>query len=469
MRRSIRTRERGPGVAAAILVLLLGASCGDSPKPVRLAIGYETTRLLEPQSPEGRIDYAAALNAAGAPPPQENAAVAIVRILGTDALVGDEEVVLAMLGAPPDLPAAGAFLPEPEDYWRAELDEMEGDELAVLSRWLAANQDPLDALVRASRSPRHWWPVVVPKSGLLEYALPVLSLGVFANALGLRAQLHLAQGRLVEGWGDAEALLRLYALDRREGMLARLVAQTTCTASLDWLARALETGKLDAQLCVQGLEALEHLPVRRDISNDVDAFDRYMVLHAFIRQVTDEATRGTGKSMAHPAFAQVNTALREVNRAFDELVPLLRNSTRMDELEVQRLVDARAARVKELGRELGTMTDRPDLLVQTLTTGGARVGSLIGEALAREALIVVPMVVERMRGLELRRRQVVLALALRLYVLEHAHFPATLAELVPGTIPQLPTHPEGAEPVAYERTEKGCRLATSESAIGLAR
>ena len=108
------------GVVALVRAALPKGGPHEADGPDGIEIGPETTRLVEPLTTDGRIDYAAALNAVDAPPAADNAAIPLLAILGTDVLVGDRDAVRTLLGAPRDLPAVASFGPEPRAVWSTE-------------------------------------------------------------------------------------------------------------------------------------------------------------------------------------------------------------------------------------------------------------------------------------------------------------------------------------------------------------
>ena len=151
-------------ITVSILALLARGNPGPNAADMGpLEIGPETTRIVAPLTDDGLVDYVVALNKTPAPDAADNAAIELLRVLGTEALVGDVPDVLARLGAPPGLPATGLFVAASEDvddalYATDERHERAGN--ALIAAWIADNQAALDTFVDASRRPQLWWPVV---------------------------------------------------------------------------------------------------------------------------------------------------------------------------------------------------------------------------------------------------------------------------------------------------------------------
>ncbi len=241
-------------------------------------------------------------------------------------------------------------------------------------------------LRREVRRPRMWWPVVAdPTSGVLQSALPSEHLSALAAALARRANDRWAQGSLSESWGDVRALLRLGGLvEDLPGVSARFLASGILRDAMDWFVRSLESGAADEALAAAMLEALLHPPVPGDLAHDADGIDRYLLLNALIQGVEERAHPGSGPG-ARGGHAALAGALRQVNRVFDEVVPLLRVPTRETEATVDARVEAHMARADELAR-LRSGADSDASFVELLIAGGTRAGPLVGEVAAAMSL-----------------------------------------------------------------------------------
>jgi hypothetical protein len=459
-------------VAGLVASALFERSSPRVPQPEPFLIGYDTTRLTAPLGERGLVDYAAALNAAVACAPEENAAIPILRLLGTASLSGERTRVLALLEAPADLPSDGrlaarsAQVPAINEY---RFRELEVADLESLESWLHGNRDVLDDLAQAARRPCLWWPVIAdPESGYLTSAVPNSSLSPLTGALQERSWVHLARGRLREGWADAETLLRLHVLaDGRPGTVERLVAQSLLRAGLVWVQHACETAAFDASSCVEAIEVIRRLPLRRDLTDDVDRFDRFAVLGSYAHLETVSVERAHGRVAEHPQYVKLNAALRAINTSFDEFVTLLREPSNVVELE--RRMEARRVRLESLAPELQSPEGRGAYALDEIASEGRAGGELRGWVLATLALAATPYAQRGMRDTELLRRETLVALAARLYAHRTGEFPRALADLVPDPFHALPTDPTTSEPIPYERTDSGCMVGRLDRGIELAR
>jgi hypothetical protein len=129
--------------------------------PAALEIGHATTRITQPRTPDGGVDFEAALNDGEAPPPEENAVVPLIRAAGTKILLGQRERVLQILGAGGgERTDTGVFVPRGPSYPYSDLASLDEKDRAVVRRWVAQNRRTLDLVVAASRRPRLWMPIV---------------------------------------------------------------------------------------------------------------------------------------------------------------------------------------------------------------------------------------------------------------------------------------------------------------------
>ena len=423
-----------------------------------LEIREDTTRLTEPVV-DGLVDYAQVLNDRPVPTVADNAAVPILRIVGAGVLIGNAARVLARLGAPADLPAQGMLIEAPEDVTR-QLDETEVHERGdneVIGAWIARNQPSLDALVATSRRPAFWTPIVRnEQAGLLMPALPVDRLVALFDALATRAHIERAQGRLADGWRDAEALLRLCVLlETQSGAMYRFVVASIHRSASEWLQRLLEEDRPDEELTRAIIERLASLPMVRSFEEDLDGYERYMVLDSLVRGAQDQAQEATG----------INPMLRAINWSFDEALARLEGDPAGVPERLRAFHQAQQARIKELGSTAGTIKQA----ASAVATRGASASRAAGEVVAHTALALLPSVVERLRRVEVWRHTLLLAAGLRLHRLRTGGFPGAVDELVPAMIPSLPPLRWGAADVSYERTEDGCRVSDGEWAITLIR
>ena len=461
------TRRGKAGIAVLALLLLLGVGYVvvrrlQAVQPTALVIGPETTRITRPLGPDGRVDFMGALNARPLPAPEENAAVPLLRVVGTGALIGDLEQIHALLGAPTDLPVEGSLEPKPEDLpFFDDMEDLESEEdRKAFCDWVGRNEEAFALLVAASQRRRLAWPFVrAPDGALLQSALPYETWSQIMTLLQARALLHLAAGEPRAAWSDAEVQLRLAVL-LEEGplLLWRAFALGARGDALAWVGRALAAGVLDEAACTDASHTLRALPAPAAVGRAVLENERLVLIDAYIQQVA-EGIRKTGEDPAwHPANVALTAALREINARFDDMETRFRPTAAQSLGPVRVAVEELRAEVARLRDELKSASGMAEHALEALVSGGAHQGRLVGTVLAVATLTVLPMLFERSIDVEVHRELVLVALALRIHERRTGAFPATLRDLDPGLLPDLSKGPLDLAAVTYGRGEDECTL-----------
>jgi hypothetical protein len=276
-------------VASTNLAAAKDAEAPPAKKPyVVITISKETTYITEPLRKDGYVDYVAALNElfrAGVTP-GNNAAVPLLKAMGPGKISAKcRDEYCRMLGIAP-LPEKGEYFVDLYEYVKRSGDAKNaGDlpgviarkvtceqefqamkrpwskkEFPILAGWLAANEEPLSLVVKASKRRRRYDPLV-SEDGSLEGTLScILSLTQYReveDALLARAMLRVGEYKVVEAWDDLLACHRW----------ARLVGRGPT------LIEALVANAYDAKACAadQGLLQQERLTaaqiagMRRDL------------------------------------------------------------------------------------------------------------------------------------------------------------------------------------------------------------
>ncbi|MDJ0975232.1 MAG: hypothetical protein QNJ98_12280 [Planctomycetota bacterium] len=465
------------GLLLAGLAVLGLTTLGDGRKlePLErgpLVFAEDTTRILGPRTEDGRPDYLAVLNDVTPPPAEENAAIPLLRVLGTNALVGGVEATLRRIGAPDDLPEESGFVPAADEV-QAELwsldeavdpanegaDEEDWAPSDALRAWFATNQEVLDQLVEATRRPALWWPVVFdPGAGLIGMALPAQALQDPIEALSMRAALAVVDGDAARAWPDTAALVRLSVLiEDQAGSMGRLLSATYQQQAVARVRYLLEKRAPDAARVREMLSVLRAVPAPRPYLGDVDVFDRYMMLDGFLRQPG-----------VVQAGAGVHPALRAINVRYDEVAMLLREPDGGSFEALEQDAAETKARIKALSDEIGTPLGKVKQAAEAIATGGASAVRLSGEVLAHMGTAVVPMTFRHVYRMETRRHAAIVATALRIHALEHGSFPASLDALVPDVLEALPVGSLDGSAVPYRVTDEGCVVGSEDEDEGWA-
>lgn len=312
-------------------------------KPVQqtlITISKETTRLTEPLTDDGFVDYLAAINAKESEgvTVENNAAVSLLRAfgpgeireswrdeyfkaLGLNALPEQGEYVEQIgkfaerMFAPPiqGLPDAVRF-DERFNKKRDALFEQQGQamskpwkwsELPRIAEWLKANEKPLEHIVEASRRSRYYTPYLSPGDDddhyplLISVLLPTAQESrTAARLLTARAMLHLGEGRVEEAQKDVLACHRLGRLVGSgptliEGLVG--IALDAMAAKCDY--EIAEHGNLTAAQAEAFRKEIAELPPLPDMAEKMDEFERLMYCDAVVyiaRRGPDELFNSLG-------------------------------------------------------------------------------------------------------------------------------------------------------------------------------
>lgn len=253
-------------------------------------VGKDTTRLLGPLLPDGRVDCVAALNEkyGQGVTPDNNAAVKLVDIFGTEAVwpPSIRNEVLRRLGVtepaasrPSQWVAADTKLSESLDAASRRIwSEADYPEVAT---WLKANERPLSELITASNSPRYYMPLVATgEPALLTVMLP--SLRWFregSKALIARASLAIGQGRFEDARRDMQAVYRLAGLLGQDAtMIGRMVSVLTDKSASMAIQNMATSGKLSADQARRLIQDIQSVSPLANMTEAIDEIERYVQL-----------------------------------------------------------------------------------------------------------------------------------------------------------------------------------------------
>lgn len=456
-------------VVVAAIAALLAFVAYHRVGPAKVPVERETTYLTEPLDALGRVDYLAYLNQEPLPPAEENAALVLLEIFGTQALVGDVADTLEALGSPRGLTLKGTLQPEswevPDFHaFDALDDELSPDELQAARRWIEANAKALARLPAAAACPHLAMPVAYdPESGLLSFGLHVSSLQELNVVLASRVTLATHEGRVRDAWRDVQLwidLSRLYA--QTPHMITRLVADGTRHSVLDWVQYAAGRGVLNDDLLGEIRGVLETLPPLPGLDSAVIERERLCVLAAYTHQVARGIRADGGDPHWDPLNVELVAALRAVNTRFDEFEVLLREDLSETIRDLHAAADRAEERVKSLKRDVESFAGKVELGVRRFTGGGAEPGRLTGEVLASMVLTLFPWVAQKSMDAAAERDFTLLALAVRAHQRRTGSFPATLDALAKVGQP-APWGSLKRDLLEYEIVEDGVSLAHGDS------
>jgi len=474
------------GVIVGTVVFLLWGLFGPE---AAIRVSRETTYLTEPLAADGLPDYRAALLAmAGpAPPPEENAAAALLQVcwpLGIDD--ADLPKVCAALGIPNEPPADRLRAPDDdaaskvthEMYFAAGERPWTGADLPELEAWLVKNEATITQLVTASKRPRYW----LPEPSMFRAAESMFGSWTFVDVesrhastiLTCRAMWHIGERRYADAWRDIHAIYRFARLvgDAKRGPTTLITELMTvrieATASDTLTEHLLAQSDLPRDLLTEIIHDLDGLGTPSAASNAVMT-QRLEVIDTLVFVARRAAGGRAGRSLlvegwGSPSLGMLlrvsldwNRVLKEMNDDFDRIHAAWELPTYAD----------RRVRMRQIANDAESefmVSIQGSQLAMGLLSCGRRSGIVAARLRARiiPSWVSILSTVTRRRALfDLSRTTVALAA----WRADHAGdapavYPERLDDLVPQYLSAVPTDPFSDKPFIYERRGSGYLLAS---------
>jgi hypothetical protein len=434
--------------------------------------GYLTTRIVQPRLPDGRIDYAVAIDTffSRGVTPQNNAAVPLLQALGRQAISDRQPVngVTDALGMPP-VPEAGEYFIAYEDSTRTRRPPATNEAIDFslpyapsayptevtpeIREWVKANERVLPKIIEATRRRRFFIPLFAGHRTvtLVEVQLKhVKALKEVGAVLHARALMRLEAGN---GAGFTEDILTVHRIARLLGqsstMVERVVAMAIeVSASLADVAAA-RSGKLTPQ---QARDLIAALTEVGDLPGYVDTIDRgerflgHDIVQALAAMPPTEAGRLFNalqdRYTAPPwlfRFLPIpyERTMREMNQAYDGMVVAAHQPTYAQRVEALRLW------ITDVDREVQS---------------GAYVNLLSADWAISLLLPTLERANERTETARMWNHLARVALALAAFKAEKGSYPASLVELSPAYLRDVPIDSFVERPLVYARQGDGYRL-----------
>ncbi len=429
---------------------------------VLVTISKETTYITEPLRPDGYPDYIAALNdrASKGVTPENNAVVPFFRAMGPG-MVNEKfrDQYCKMLGIPSP-PEKGKYFVALDEYaktlkptkpgerpdgeiskeiwnqlasatkrpWRAE-------ELPLIAKWLAGNQQPMDLLVEASKRPR-WYSPLISEGGIIDAVMSAPAmLREAARALNARAMQRIQDGQRDQAWADLLAAHRLARLASHgptliDGLVAITADGMACAADQALLQHAHLTAVRAAKMRAD-LAALPPMPKMID---KLDVGERFSYLDSImmLARGKDGSHQQRDSDDIGSEGVDWDLVLRTANRTYERVVEVARLPTRAERKIAAEKIDVETAKQMMAAegwksRVLWALTGsrRGESEAIGLLAAGLRLGSA---EMARDC--------EDRGNMQLDLTK--LAFALAEYRARQGSYPAKLADLVPKYVAAVP-------------------------------
>lgn len=457
----------------ALALLALALTAHAEPPKAKFKLGKDTTFITEPLDADGYLDYETALNERlrGKTTPETNAAVLLWQAIGPKAGGRERHAdYWKWLGAKP--PEKGEyFVPAPtelefhKDESRLSYSPWTAKAYPAFADWLAKNEAALAMVVRATKRPDYYNPLVSrTKAGarglLIGASLDnIQSARRVATALAERAMLKTGEGDFDAAWQDLLTLHRLGRLMGRGGsaielLVAIAVDAIAVRADLAFLDRA----KPDAEHAMQYLAALQKLPPMPGAAEKFDGNERFMFLDAVqharrtgmaglerITQDGDPNPNGKLDDDEEKALALLDWPLifRTGGRRYDEIVAAFKLKVYAERRDALAAVEGDVEKLRrKLSRDptgVGLSERTGILLIGTMMPAAGKIH--VAAARAEQAT-----------------RNLHLTFALAAYRADAGVYPAKLADLAPKYLATVPNDLFTDNPLVYKRSDNGYLL-----------
>jgi len=363
------------GILACIFVLLLRS---------RLEIGRETTFVTGPLTPDGWIDYAAALHQrlSDGVKAEDNAAILLDQAFGpsaippelthryfewisTDPLPEQGDYVLSQgvfmqqklefPHAPPDLKEAMT-----EEFQRSHEQPWTRRDCPIVAEWLDANVNPLELIERAAMRSQYYSPLVT-NDGLVqgEIASTMQNLRESARLLVTRAMFRLGDNDIPGAWSDLLVCHRLARLSSQRA--PGIVSFQTAMAVESIAARgdeALVAHGLSLGLARKCLDDHAQLLPFGSLVDLIDERERLVSLDAILLQKSE-------------IYLGLNAMLRRTNHLYDDWVSAMKQDHYEERIKMFTAIE------NDLKQRIGTPQKPVRQIVKSLVNPGESIGDVL--------------------------------------------------------------------------------------------
>lgn len=474
------------------------------------AIAKDTTRLTEPLTKDGLVDYAAALNQmySKGVTPENNAAVVLWNVFGPS-LVHEEirKEYFKQLGMPIPPAKRKYFVPVPEysdeefheQLSQAKTSPWSRKEFRKIAKWLDENSLLLDKLRDASRRPRFYEPLITAKldielntlvtSGLATAEEPaIVAVRIVVDGLLCRSML-LAKAREFDD--SRNDLIAAHRWSRLRGKKATLIAVTWSQSGERQVCVAERAFLLDSRLPAAQFtklkSELKNLPTKADWGEAFDRHTRFVFLDSICRIAKDsdkwrslfisyelsENTPTAFSDFVIDVGADWNRLLGQGNRMYDNIADAFREPnagirekrlreqiatswrrkfvTPLESEPISKAILSDAALSRAIPFRVGPW--KMPVFIPVLTRGALRreIHELFLGLLAPPFLTSVSEFNKTEAEIGLTR----LTIALREYEIKNNRFPQRLKQLTPKYLDKLPIDPFSTTTYRYRPEKRG--------------
>jgi len=432
--------------------------------------GYDTTRIVSPTLPDGRVDYLKYIDdrRSEGVTPSNNAAVLFLQALGRVALPRTQppDGITDRLGMP-HLPEQGDYLTDLNAYCTRHFlpvppDPPDGDIPAtwpvhiepLRQQWIESNAHPLDLLTQASARTRYF----IPFDGgnrpemLIEVLLPhAVAFRNVGTTLLTRAVIRLQSG---DCDGCIRDLLAAHRLARLLSQCATLIERINAQKHLE--VPALQVDRLAAASGKLSVEQIKSLAAQLHALGDLPPLGEYVDDERFMILDTCQALASmppdrvadvfNGAFSSHPIFEKpvfrflpvpYESDMRDLNHVYDGALAALREEDYPRRHAALQLWKEQVSRSKNSNPV--SIAWSSDFFIAQLIFAIAQVQQHQEQAMEE-------------------RRLTEISLCLAAYKADHGQYPAALNDLTPAYLAAVPADLFTGNPPIYHPAAAGYAL-----------
>ena len=345
-------------------------------------------------------------------------------------------------------------------------------EIPPLADWLRINRRKLDLLVSGSARKSYFNPppnmVDGSEDNFAELQIPGVNIMRSAsNALGMRAMLHLGEGRIDDAWIDLKARHQM-ARHVSNGfcLVEALIASALERAASDGTQTLLHHGKLTASQIRQIQSELDALEDLESLAEVIGLGERFMFLECITNCSMGESRMANFRPIFgshHPSESGAEQTLDSVRIDWNEIA---RQGNQWFDL----LVEAhelpptqRMAKLDQIHAKVHAIDEAVE--VKNMLTIKSRTKIMANQAV----LLLLPSIGAQKRYIrqnETSANMTRIVFSLAHHRAEHGIYPMSLDELVPSAIEKLPMDVYSDHPYRYKRTADGfCLYSVGEDGV----
>ncbi|HQX49291.1 MAG TPA: hypothetical protein PLY87_23990, partial [Planctomycetaceae bacterium] len=460
----------------SMVVLLFNTAIAQESTPP-ITISKETTWIVSPIRPDGRVNYVEALNQQlrEGVTTDNNSAVMFRRAFGHRGLKAETaDEYFRQLGIEV-LPKDGHYLLNLDDFLNSlepspspaviasryeqrrslyqQCNEARSrpwtrDEFPFIARWIDANDAPLKFVIEGSQRTKYFAPLLpAVNSSLAAFSSDSAQMREAAELLGVRAMLNLGEGRLEDAWSDVLAIHRLARfIAPGPGIVGFLIGSAIESFVSRCDEQIARQGTMNAEFAAKCLREFEQMEVIDGLADRIDVDGRYEYLDTiqylsrrdeeYLRQfnfrfyfVGDKTLAEFVRSRLIERSLDVDNLLKTGNQWFDRYAKAARLPTRT----------ARTAEIEKLDSEWQAVLDGLKNIPQTETNFTREESSrMVATAFLSVPFSIVKRVFDTMDSCAMRTELSHCVFALAAWRADQGQYPNELTELSPTYLKTIP-------------------------------